>query len=351
VTRLAEPGWIASTGAPAVAAPLRAVDHWRSERDNGRLTLTVRVAVRGDDPNLRGHFPGLAVFPGVFVIEALWQAMAHAFGTDTGRPPVLRAVRSVRFLAPLLAGDELTLQASVAPRPGGGWSVSAVGTRQDATRTARVRADFDPPDSAGARAEAYPPPAAAYPPPAAQASRAAREHADVRAVLPQRHPLLLVDRVLDIDPGRSIRTTKAISGTEPCYAALPDGAEPWRYDYPCSLLIESLGQSAALLWLDGQRPAPDDGLVLMFAGARSFHFAAAARPGDVLRHEVRLDSVIADTAFASGRTWAGDRLVSTVDSLVATRRPVRAPGSALSEMDSAWGRSTDGLVSLGEGSR
>jgi 3-hydroxyacyl-[acyl-carrier-protein] dehydratase len=164
-----------------------------------------------------------------------------------------------------------------------------------------------------------------------------REHVDVRAVLPQRYPLLLVDRVLDIEPGRSIRTVKAVTGTEPCYAAVPDGAEAWRYDYPYSLVIESFGQSAALLWLDGHPPAPDDDLVLMFVGATSFRFAGTARPGDVLRHEVRLDSVIADTAFASGQTWVGDRLLSTVDTLVATRRPVRS--------------STDVLVSLGEGSR
>jgi 3-hydroxyacyl-[acyl-carrier-protein] dehydratase len=129
---------------PAFAAPLSAVDSWHAERDGDAVTLTARVAVRGDEPNLRGHFPGLAVFPGVFVIETLCQAMAHAFGTGTGRPPVLREVRSVRFLAPLLDGDELTLRASVIPGAGGGWSVRATGTRRDGTTAARIRAEFDP---------------------------------------------------------------------------------------------------------------------------------------------------------------------------------------------------------------
>lgn len=154
-----------------------------------------------------------------------------------------------------------------------------------------------------------------------------REHVEVRALLPQRYPLLLVDRVLALEPGRSIRTIKAITATEPCYAEVPDGAEGWRYDYPCSLMIESFGQSAALLWLDGRQPtADDDEQTLMFVGATDFNFEGTARPGDVLRHEVRMDSVIADTAFASGEIWVDDRRVATVATLVATRRPVRRPG-------------------------
>lgn len=150
-----------------------------------------------------------------------------------------------------------------------------------------------------------------------------REHVDIRAILPQRHPLLLVDRVLRMDPGKSISTAKAITGTEPCYAAIADGSPEWCYDYPRSLMIESLGQTAALLWLDGRAPDTDDEQVLMFVGARNYHFEGSAYPGDVLRHEVRLESVVADTAFACGETWVGNRRIASVGTLIATRRPVR----------------------------
>jgi 3-hydroxyacyl-[acyl-carrier-protein] dehydratase len=180
-----------------------------------------------------------------------------------------------------------------------------------------------------------------------------REHADIKAILPQRHPLLLLDRVLELDPGRSIRTIKAITGTEPCYAGICDGAAMWCYEYPRSLMIESLGQSAALLWLAEHPVSPDDDRVLMFVGARSFSFDGAAYPGDVLRHEVRLDSVVADTAFASGETWVGDRRVATVATLIATRRPVH-PSGLVPPAPIAVGtgvNSTDGVVKSGEGSR
>ena len=179
------------------------------------------------------------------------------------------------------------------------------------------------------------------------------DHADIRAILPQRYPLLLVDRVLELDPGRFIRTIKTVTATDPCYAGLADGAETWRYEYPRSLMIESLGQSAALLWLGDQLATPGDDRVLMFVGARSFCFEGAAHPGDVLRHEIRLDNVVADTAFASGETWIGDRRVATVATLIATRRPVRPSGlePPATSADGTGVNSTDGVVKSGEGSR
>jgi 3-hydroxyacyl-[acyl-carrier-protein] dehydratase len=106
VTTAQQPGvsagpWRAA-GPPEGAAPVLAVDVWRREHTGTDLRMTMRVRVRGDDPNLRGHFPGLAIYPGVFIIEALCQVMALAVHDDRG--PVLRRIESARFLAPLFDG-------------------------------------------------------------------------------------------------------------------------------------------------------------------------------------------------------------------------------------------------------
>ncbi|MEU5724781.1 beta-hydroxyacyl-ACP dehydratase [Micromonospora sp. NPDC047738] len=147
--------------------------------------------------------------------------------------------------------------------------------------------------------------------------------AEIRAALPQRHPLLLVDRVTSLEPGVAIETVKAITATEPCYAHLDDDATAEDYAYPASLLIESFGQSAALLWLDGSAPSHrlTDDAVLLFVGARDYTVEGRAYPGDVVRHVVRLERVVADTAFATGESWAGERRIATVGSLIAARRP------------------------------
>jgi 3-hydroxyacyl-[acyl-carrier-protein] dehydratase len=140
VTTATAAGWVRAPAGPATAAPLRAVDEWRASRSGGTLTITARVGVRAQD--LRGHFPGLPIFAGVFIIEAVGQALALA--TAPGQPPALRAVRSVRFLAPALAGDELTLDLEALAAAEGGWDVKATATRADGTVAARMRASFGP---------------------------------------------------------------------------------------------------------------------------------------------------------------------------------------------------------------
>ncbi|NYT95627.1 3-hydroxyacyl-ACP dehydratase FabZ family protein [Salinispora sp. H7-4] len=146
------------------------------------------------------------------------------------------------------------------------------------------------------------------------------DHHQIRALLPQRYPLLLVDRVLSMTPGTRIEAVKAVTGNEPCYRDLTDAAPPGDYAYPASLLVESLGQTAALLWLADAGSPVDDDSVLMFVGARDVRFDGTVFPGDVLRHTVRLERVIADTAFATGETYVGDRRVAHVGTLMAARR-------------------------------
>jgi 3-hydroxyacyl-[acyl-carrier-protein] dehydratase len=119
-----------------VASPLSDADLVR--RDSGATAFTVRVPVHAGDPYLRGHFPGLAVFPGVFVVEALCRAMA---GAGHGPPPELAELHSVRFRAPLLDGDVLALDVRV-DESAGGCDVRATARRADGTTAATLRASF-----------------------------------------------------------------------------------------------------------------------------------------------------------------------------------------------------------------
>ncbi|WP_410600337.1 3-hydroxyacyl-ACP dehydratase [Amycolatopsis sp. lyj-90] len=123
------------TPIPAFAAPLRAVDTLDVRASGDDLELVAQITVDGKEPNLRGHFPGQAVYPGVFVIETLEQAMREAAGAR------LSTVRSVRFLAPLLDGDRMVLTAT-AKRTPDGWDVTGKATLGETT-TAKIRASFE----------------------------------------------------------------------------------------------------------------------------------------------------------------------------------------------------------------
>ncbi|MEU6720242.1 3-hydroxyacyl-ACP dehydratase FabZ family protein [Nonomuraea sp. NPDC046802] len=139
------------------------------------------------------------------------------------------------------------------------------------------------------------------------------DHERISALLPHRHPMLLVDRVEAAVPGESLEAIKTISASEPCYAGATG------FDYPAGLLIESFGQAAALLWLISN-PSAAGGLP-MFAAARDCRIEARVRPGDVVRHLVRLEQVIDGAAFASGESRVGPRRVAAFASLMAVIKP------------------------------
>ncbi|KUJ65377.1 hypothetical protein ACZ90_48820 [Streptomyces albus subsp. albus] len=143
-------------------------------------------------------------------------------------------------------------------------------------------------------------------------------------LIPVRHPMVLVDRVESLVPGVEITTAKAVSGGDPCYAGMAEGLPAERYAFPRSLIIESFGQSSALLWLGSENPpgAADIDWVPLAGRIRDCHFHGSAYPGDVIRHTVRLHEVRdGTTAFMSGETRVGDRTVFTVGQLTAVRRP------------------------------
>ena len=64
--------------------------------------------------------------------------------------------------------------------------------------------------------------------------------------LPHRYPFLLVDRVLDIDKGKTIKALKNVTMNEPFF----EGHFPHRPVMPGVLMLESLAQAAALLAFD-----------------------------------------------------------------------------------------------------
>ncbi|MBM0236012.1 3-hydroxyacyl-ACP dehydratase [Micromonospora sp. ATA32] len=118
------------------AAPLVALIRLRIEEVDAGRRVVARMPIE-DDANLAGHFPGMPIYPGAFVIETLCQAMAAAFGPQAR----LRTVTSVRFTAALLGGDELELTADVITL-GDTLAVKAVGRRRDGTVTTVLRAVF-----------------------------------------------------------------------------------------------------------------------------------------------------------------------------------------------------------------
>lgn len=78
--------------------------------------------VRGDEPFLRGHFPGQPIFPGVLLVEAAAQLAGTVAQSDQQIPPLaglkLTAMRGIKILGTARPGEVIRLEAKVLNRLG-----------------------------------------------------------------------------------------------------------------------------------------------------------------------------------------------------------------------------------------
>jgi 3-hydroxyacyl-[acyl-carrier-protein] dehydratase len=123
---------------PGYAAPFAACDEVAAVVDGGVLRVSGVTRIHGEGPYLDAHFPDITIFPGVFVVEAIVQAVAQSLGERPGRLPRLHAVRSLRLLVPLYPGDDLRFQADVTDHGADAVEVRADCRRGDGVRVATM---------------------------------------------------------------------------------------------------------------------------------------------------------------------------------------------------------------------
>jgi 3-hydroxymyristoyl/3-hydroxydecanoyl-(acyl carrier protein) dehydratase len=299
-----------------VAAPVRGFVACEVSRDAERLTIRAEQYVDPADAHLAAHFPEVTIYPGVFVLESVVQAAKAALGDPPGLHLV--AVDSLRFLAPLLGGERFHLEATVAAADAAGdRRVVAECRGADGTLAAKLKLTL------GERARFGRGVARAPDRPAAGAPRLGPPA--IRSLLPHGHPMLLVDRIVALRPGHSILGAKAVTLTDPCFAELDPAAPGAAYGYPASMLLESFGQTAALLWLSTEHPdGLGDGRVLMLASARGCRLEGRAMPGDVIHHAAHIEHRVGDNVFVAGGSYVGDHRIATIESMMAVLRPRHA---------------------------
>jgi 3-hydroxyacyl-[acyl-carrier-protein] dehydratase len=133
--------------------------------------------------------------------------------------------------------------------------------------------------------------------------------------LPHRYPFLLVDRVLELDKGKSIKALKNVTINEPFFS----GHFPHRPVMPGVLMLEAMAQAAALLAFDAMGAAPDDNTVYYFAGIDGARFKRPVEPGDQLIMDVTLDRMKAGIFKFKGITRVGEHVACEAELMCTVR--------------------------------
>lgn len=109
---------------------------------------------------------------------------------------------------------------------------------------------------------------------------------EIREYLPHRYPFLLVDRVLELNPGESIVAIKNVTVNEPFF----NGHFPDHPVMPGVLIVEAMAQAAGILGFKTMDKKPQDGSIYYFVGADKLRFKRPVVPGDQLRLEASVQS-------------------------------------------------------------
>jgi len=128
----------------------------------------------------------------------------------------------------------------------------------------------------------------------------------VKEHLKQRFPMIMVDRVLELEPGKRIKTIKNVAGNEiqflghfSDYAIMPG-----------TLMIEAIGQSASILFSHTTGKGMNQGEFMALAAVNDMRFMVPVLPGDTITMEVSILKRTDEAALVEGVARVGDVVVT-----------------------------------------
>ncbi|MDC2829283.1 3-hydroxyacyl-ACP dehydratase FabZ [Limosilactobacillus mucosae] len=115
----------------------------------------------------------------------------------------------------------------------------------------------------------------------------------IQKIIPHRYPMLLIDRVVELEPGKKATAIRNVTINEEVF----NGHFPKNPVLPGALIVESLAQTGAVALLS----EPEfKGKTAYFGGIKSAEFRKVVRPGDTLRLEVELEKVRGHVGLGKG---------------------------------------------------
>jgi len=139
--------------------------------------------------------------------------------------------------------------------------------------------------------------------------------------IPQRYPMLMIDRVKECEPGKRVVALKNVSANEPYF----QGHFPGRPIMPGVLILEAMAQAAGVLVLSATGLKP--GSVYYYVGIDKARFKKPVIPGDVLELNAEIKRFARGIWWYSAQARVANQVVTEAE-LMCTLREINDPPQA-----------------------
>ncbi len=126
---------------------------------------------------------------------------------------------------------------------------------------------------------------------------------EIMSIIPHRYPFLLIDKVIEMEEGKSCTAIKNVTMNEPFF----QGHFPGEPVMPGVLIIEALAQTGAVAMLSREE---FKGKIAFFGGIDKAKFRGKVTPGDTLRLEVEMIKIKRNAGIGKGIAYVDGKKVA-----------------------------------------
>lgn len=132
---------------------------------------------------------------------------------------------------------------------------------------------------------------------------------EIKKFIPQRFPFIMIDRIVEIEPGKHAVAVKNISGNDMVFL----GHFPEKAVMPGALILEAMAQTAIILFATGEKNRGREKKPLYYFGSVKARFLHPAVPGDQLKIRVENVKSLPNGAYVSGEAFVDDKKISEAE--------------------------------------
>ena len=126
----------------------------------------------------------------------------------------------------------------------------------------------------------------------------------IKRIIPHRYPILLIDRVTDLDSGKKAEAIHNVSFNEPFVQANKE------HIFPAPLIVEAMAQTGAVALLSEEK---FKGKTAYFGGIQSAHFEGIAQPGDQKVLTTELTKIRRNIGVGQGIAYVNGKKIATAE--------------------------------------